>query len=353
MKINYRPEIDGLRAISVVAVIIYHSQSLIFPEEFLSGGFIGVDIFFVISGYLISSIIFKELKITKKFSFANFYERRSRRILPALFSVLLFSIPLAYIFLPPKSILLFCESIASSIFFISNIYFHFQSINYNSVDSLYIPFLHTWSLSVEEQFYILFPISILIIYKIFKNHILFFLLLGFFISFIFSIWLSYNHPVFNFYMLPSRGWELLSGSILGYIEINFGRKVETNKLNFLFPKIGFFLIIGSFFYFNDTTIHPSILTFFPILGVALLIWFANKKELITKILSYKHLVFVGLISYSLYLWHYPILAFLRNTQIDTNHILIKITFILIIFIISLISYSLIEKPCRDKKNNSI
>ena len=180
MKINYRPEIDGLRALAVIAVILYHAQITLFGYDPFKGGFIGVDIFFVISGYLITSIILKELVSTGNFSFKNFYERRIRRILPALLFVMLASLFFAWKYLLPGSFIDFSKSILYSLGFSSNFYFHFSGLEYNSEDGLLKPFLHTWSLSVEEQYYIIFPIIFLITFKYFKKYIPHILILGFF-----------------------------------------------------------------------------------------------------------------------------------------------------------------------------
>ena len=158
MKLTYRPEIDGLRAIAVGAVILYHTQINILGHQPFKGGFIGVDIFFVISGYLITSIILKELITTGKFSFKHFYERRIRRILPALLFVMLVSLPFAWMYLLPSSFVDYSKSILYSLGFSSNFYFHYSEQQYGAESGLLKPFLHTWSLSVEEQYYILFPI---------------------------------------------------------------------------------------------------------------------------------------------------------------------------------------------------
>ena len=159
MKLAYRPEIDGLRAIAVGAVILYHAQITIFGPQAIKGVFIGVDIFFVISGYLITSIILKELITTGSFSFKYFYERRIRRILPALLLVMLVSLPFAWMYFIPSSFIDFSKSIIYSLGFSSNFYFHYSGQEYGAIDGLLKPFLHTWSLSVEEQFYIVFPVS--------------------------------------------------------------------------------------------------------------------------------------------------------------------------------------------------
>ena len=200
MKISYRPEIDGLRAIAVLAVVFYHAELNFFDIKPFEGGFIGVDIFFVISGYLITSIILKEIKTTGSFSFSYFYERRARRILPALFLVILFSIPFAWSFLLPLNFIEFSKSILYSLGFSSNFYFYHSGIQYAAEDSLLIPLLHIWSLSVEEQYYIFFPAVLIIVYKYFKKYLLYVLILGFLLSLFLAQWGSLRYPSLNFYM---------------------------------------------------------------------------------------------------------------------------------------------------------
>tara|TARA_B100001057_G_scaffold438305_1_gene470720 strand:- start:340 stop:2334 length:1995 start_codon:yes stop_codon:yes gene_type:complete len=352
MKLTYRPEIDGLRAIAVSAVILYHAQINIFDHQPFIGGFIGVDIFFVISGYLITSIILKELVNTGSFSFKHFYERRIRRILPVLLFVMLASLPFAWMYLLPNSFLDFSKSILYSLGFGSNFYFHYSGQQYGVESGLLIPFLHTWSLSVEEQFYIIFPILLFIAFKFFRKYLIQILILGFVISLGLADWGSRNHPSFNFYVLPTRGWELLAGSILAYFEIKFGHRNENKTLNLILPGIGLFLIGHSILFFNYRTFHPSFYTLSPIVGVCLIIWFSNKNELITKFLSTKLFVGTGLISYSLYLWHYPIFVFARIIEFTKENLFNKLLLIIITVILSFISYYLIERPFRNKQNKS-
>ena len=348
IKVAYRPEIDGLRAIAVSAVILYHTHITILGYQPFEGGFIGVDIFFVLSGYLITSIILKELITTGSFSFKHFYERRIRRILPALLFIMLASLPFAWMYLLPDSFIDFSKSILYSLGFNSNFYFHYSGQIYGAENSLLKPFLHTWSLSVEEQYYILFPIVLLITFKYFRKYIIHILILGFVISLGLADWGSRNHPSFNFYFLPTRMWELLAGSILAYFEITLGHRSKHQTLNIILPTIGISLIGHSILFFNDETFHPSFYTLSPIIGVCLVIWFSHKDELITKILSTKLFVGVGLISYSLYLWHYPIFAFVKIESVEMSKInIIIISLITLIF--SIISYYFIERPFRNKK----
>jgi peptidoglycan/LPS O-acetylase OafA/YrhL len=355
MKILYRPEIDGLRAVSVFAVIIYHANFILFGHNLFQGGFIGVDIFFVISGYLITTLILKEIYKTNQFSFKHFYERRIRRILPILLFVTIITSVISYFILLPLSLMDFGKSVLSIISFSSNFYFWSNGRKYGEESELTKPLLHTWSLSVEEQFYILFPVFLIVIIKFFKKHLVAVLFLSFLISLLFSEYFSKTHPSFNFYIILSRVFELIIGSILSYLELNNGRhRKPYSILNKICPSLGIILIAYSFLFFNFTKIfHPSFITLIPVIGVSLIIWFAKKKEPITEILSSRIFVFFGLISYSLYLWHYPIFAFLRYIEIFNNRIQIKIFAIILTIILSILSWHSIERPFRNKNIVSI
>ena len=348
MKLKYRPEIDGLRAIAVSAVILYHAEITILGHQPFKGGFIGVDIFFVISGYLITSIILKELFTTGSFSFKNFYERRIRRILPALLFVMLLSFPFAWMYLLPSDFINFSKSILYSLGFSSNFYFHYSGQMYGAESGIFIPFLHTWSLSVEEQYYILFPIVLLIIFKYLKHYLIHILILGFIISLSLAEWTSRNYPSTSFYFLHTRMWELLAGSVLAYYEIILGHRSKNKILNLILPSVGLFLIGHSILFFNDKILHPSLYTLSPIIGACIIIWFSNKDELITKILQNKLFLSIGLISYSLYLVHYPIFTFARNP--DGSFFLNKFFCIILVILISIFSFFFNERPARKKKN---
>jgi peptidoglycan/LPS O-acetylase OafA/YrhL len=350
MKLTYRPEIDGLRAIAVGAVILYHAQITILGHQPFKGGFIGVDIFFVISGYLITSIILKELATTGKFSFKHFYERRIRRILPALLFVMLVSLPFAWMYLLPSSFIDFSKSILYSLGFSSNFYFHYSGQEYGAEIGLLKPFLHTWSLSVEEQYYIIFPIVLLFTFKYFRKYLIHILILGFAISLGLAEWTSRNYPSASFYFLHTRIWELSAGSILAYFEITRGKRNETKTLNLILPTIGLLLIGHSILFFNDEMFHPSFYTLSPIIGVCLIIWFSNKDEFIAKILSTKLFVGIGLISYSLYLWHYPIFAFARINDFFQEGLFDNLLIGIVILVLSIFSYYFIEKPARNKNS---
>ena len=353
MQLTYRPEIDGLRAIAVISVIIYHAKINLFGFDILAGGFLGVDIFFVISGYLITSIIYKEIKLTNNFSFSYFYERRIRRIIPALFFVLIICIPFAWFYILPEDLIEFCKSLLFSIGFTSNYFFYFSEQDYISKHSLYIPLLHTWSLSVEEQYYIIFPITFLIFFKFFKNKIFIFLLSLFLLSFIYANFGSKYFPNLNFYSLVSRLWEIMAGSMISILYFNFNNEKLPKKYGNSFTLIGILLIILSIIFYNDEIPHPSLFTLPVIIGTCMIIWFSSENNFITKILSSKPFVGVGLISYSLYLWHYPIFSFsrIRYTGFISESFYKEIIIIILLVALSVFTFFFVEKPFRNKKNN--
>ena len=349
MKLSYRPEIDGLRAIAVMAVIFYHAQISILGIEPFKGGYIGVDIFFVISGYLITSLMLKELEANKNFSFLGFYERRCRRILPVLFFIILVFLPFSWFYLIPPAFEDFSRSILYAVGFGSNFFFHYSGLEYAGVAGMYKPFLHTWSLSVEEQYYIIFPIFLYFTFKYFNKYLFQILSLVLVISFLFAEWGSKNYISATFYFIHSRMWELLAGSMLAYLEIKRGSRSENRLLNELLPILGILFIVFFIIFNNDKINHPSFKTFFPVIGTCLFIWFSKKETLLGKVMSLKLLVGIGLISYSLYLWHYPIFSFLRITDSIQGNILMKILTFIILILLSIITYFLIESPFRDKK----
>lgn len=342
-KLNYRAEIDGLRAIAVVSVIFYHAQIV----DWFKGGFIGVDIFFVISGYLITRIILIELYAKNSFSFINFYERRARRILPVLFLVIFSSIPFAWQTLLPTAFVEYAESILASLFFGSNFFFYFSTTEYGAESALLKPFLHTWSLGVEEQFYLAFPIIALAAFKYCKNHFLIILTALSLLSLQFSDLMEIKNSNLNFYLPFSRFWELSIGSVLAYRELNT-KDTQGNFWTQLFPVVGLFLVLYSILSFNGETPHPSFHTVLPVLGVAMIIGYASKHDLIGKILGSRPFVWVGLLSYSAYLWHFPIFAFSRNIHIEPSNY-DKFFWIFLTVVLSIISYFFVEQPLRNRK----
>ena len=344
--LKYRPDIDGLRAIAVLSVIIYHAKINFIQHSIFKGGFIGVDIFFVISGYLITSIIINQLN-ENNFSFKNFYERRARRILPVYLLVIFVSIPFAWLFILPINIVEFSKSIISGIFFASNFYFYSSGQVYNAESSLLIPFLHTWSLSIEEQFYLIIPLVSVIFYKYLNKNLFILIITLLLISLTYSQYAKIDYSK-NFYFLSTRAWELLTGSLLAIIKLNFKGKFINKISSMYLPILGLFLITYALLFFQDSQKHPSFLTLIPIIGTSFIIYFLNTKGLVYKFLSTKILVGVGLISYSLYLWHYPIFAISRITEFTQGNIFNKLILIILIFSLSILSYLFIERPFRDK-----
>ena len=343
LKNIYKPEIDGLRALAVIGVIFYHS-------ELLPGGFLGVDIFFVISGYLITSIIYKEYLKEKKFSFTNFYQKRIRRLLPALFFVILISSIVAYNFLLPSFFKEYVYSIIFSFFFSSNIYFHYEGQSYGANILSIKPFLHTWSLAIEEQFYLIFPLFFIIIAKFYFKNISLIIILVALISIIFSISIGNSHPSFNFYMLPSRAWELLAGSVLAILHAKKRGIYKKDSISWkLFSKVGFILIIYSFIFFKGAGSLPIYYSAFPVIGCCLIIHYNNKKDLVIRFLSSRLMVGIGLISYSLYLWHHPILSFDKILNISNENILIKACLVILSIFLAVLTYFFVEKPFRKKE----
>ncbi len=343
MKIQYRPEIDGLRAVSVLAVILFHAEFVFYGTGVLEGGFLGVDIFFVISGYLISSIILTGLK-EKTFSFAHFYERRIRRILPILFLVILVTSLFAWENFAPNALLEYSKSAISAIFFASNIYFWMED-GYWAEASELKPLLHTWSLSVEEQFYLVIPAVLLFIWHFLRSYLVAIVLLGLFLSLILSDVLATHYGELAFFMLPTRAWELLAGVVLGAYEVNRGRHPKGWTTQVL-PSLGMVLIAASFVMFSEHTKHPSFLTAIPVVGTMLVIWYGGFGDHLTKLLKTGPFVALGRLSYGFYLWHIPVFVFAR-LQVSEPTTLDKMGWIALSLLITTLTYFLVEKPFRN------
>lgn len=339
---RYRRELDGLRAIAVLPVIFFHAGFHI-----LSGGFVGVDIFFVISGYLITSNILTE-KQAGTFSLIEFYERRARRILPALFFVMLACLPFAWLWMLPSDLKSFSQSLIAISVFSSNILF-WQESGYFDIAAELKPLLHIWSLGVEEQYYLLFPVFIMCTYRLNKR-----LVIGIFIgvaltSLALAHWGSFNKPVATFYLLPTRAWEMLIGALVAfYLRSKYdGLSVIYNKLASQFASIFGLLLIGyAVFAFDKSTPFPSLYSLIPTVGAALIILFATPQTIVGRLLASKLLVGVGLISYSAYLWHQPVFAFARLGHFDVDNIYVLVLIISSVFVFSYFSWKYIEKPIR-------
>lgn len=340
--LRYRAELDGLRAIAVLAVVFYHAKLSILGYELFKGGFFGVDIFFVLSGFLITSIIFSDLE-GDKFSIREFFLRRAKRILPALIFILIVTSFFAYRFLLPDSLVVYAKTLLSALFFVSNFYF-FDEDTYVSDSSEYKPLLHTWSLSVEWQFYLIFPFLCVLAFRYFKCNKWIFIVCLLLLSLLLAQFLSFWQPNFSFYLLPTRMWELLAGSIVAILLMENKIRLKDNYTKIM-PIIGLLLIIISIVFIDDKILHPSFITAMPILGTCIIIYFSRQNDIATSLLSAKPVIFIGAISYSVYLWHQPLFVFYRIKigSID-NKTSLMLTVFTVIF--AVISFYLIEKPFR-------
>ncbi|CAF3743787.1 unnamed protein product [Rotaria sp. Silwood1] len=359
----YRDEIDGLRAVAVIPVILYHAGC----TSYFAGGYIGVDIFFVISGYLITSVIENERE-QEIFSLVHFYERRCRRILPALYFILFVSSIFAYYWMLPDQLKEFGQTLISIVALSSNIFFWWKDDGYFTQLTELNPCVHTWSLAVEEQFYFIFPLICYFSGK--KNRCLIILLIFLaLISFFLAQWggnfqstsnhqfhMFSQHSWASFYLPIGRAWELLLGSFAAfYLRLNRSVSVaSSNKYNEFFAFIGLVLIIISIVFFDNKNVppFPNCYTLIPTLGATLIILFGQNNTLVGRLLSIRPLRWIGLISYSAYLWHQPLLAFIRLRSNTTPGILSMLMIVCIVFPLSSFSYVFIEQPFRNKKRFS-
>lgn len=332
----HRPEIDGLRALAVLPVILFHAGVSGF-----GGGFVGVDVFFVISGYLIASIILGDLG-KGRFSIVAFYERRARRILPALFLVMAVSIPFAWMWLLPREMNAFARSLGAVSLFVSNIQFWKES-GYFDAAGEWKPMLHTWSLAVEEQFYVIFPVLMLALWRFAKNRVFAVLAVAAVGSLALAQWGALNRPGFAFFMLPTRAWELLVGAL---IAARPWRSEPDARIADALALAGMAAILGAVFFYDRATLFPGLPALAPTLGAGAIILFAREGGLAHRLLSLKPVVAIGLISYSLYLWHQPVLAFLRHRFIGEPQGWALAAALLLLLPLSAASWRFVEQPFR-------
>jgi len=319
---HYRKEVDGLRAVAVIPVILFHAG-----YEHVAGGFVGVDVFFVISGYLITTIILSE-KEKGEFSLLDFYERRARRIIPALFLVMLVSIILSWFLLSPPHMLGFSESLIAVAAFSSNILFWTES-GYWGVENELKPLLHTWSLAVEEQYYFLFPLFIMFAWKFGIRFIQWSVLIAGLASLSLSQWAAYNLPIANFFLLPMRAWELAIGA-----------------------GVAFYFLSIAIFSFDESTPFPGFYALLPTIGTALVLVFSTKGTYSGRLLGSSSLVAIGLISYSAYLWHQPLFVFARHSRLEEPSALLFAGLSVISLVLAFFSWKYIEAPFREHKRFS-
>ncbi|MEM9840673.1 MAG: acyltransferase family protein [Pseudomonadota bacterium] len=334
---KHRPDIDGLRSLAIIPVVAYHVGSPAVP-----GGFAGVDVFFVISGFLITMIIRDEL-LAGSFSLLEFYKRRALRIVPALFVMIAATYAVAYATMLPVQFEDFGASVVAAGLFFSNIYF-WQQTDYFAGSSEFLPLLHTWSLAVEEQFYLIFPLVMMAVAWFFRARFAPVLLALVLASFAVCLWGTANEPSATFYLLPTRAWELGIGALVATAHIPKLPRWMAEMASLL----GVALIGYAVFMLDTSMDFPGYNALFPCLGAALLIAYARDTR-VGALLSTSPFVGVGKISYSLYLWHWPVIVFYRlefHAQPDRVHM-----FEMVVFSIALAiaSYVFIEAPFRDKR----
>jgi peptidoglycan/LPS O-acetylase OafA/YrhL len=338
---NYRPQIDGLRAVAVVPVILFHAGFTSFR-----GGFVGVDVFFVISGYLITTIILAELE-QGRFSLVGFYERRARRILPALFLVTLTCVPIAWFWLLPGDMKDFSQSLIAVSALASNILFWVES-GYFDAASETKPLLHTWSLAVEEQYYLLFPPFLMLLWRLGKRWILVSLGLLFITSLAVAQWAVSARLAAAFYLLPTRGWELLMGAFAAFYLSHPHRKECSKGLSEVGGWLGVALILYAVFAFSNATPFPGLYAVVPTLGTVLIILFATQRTTVGSLFGNKVFVGVGLISYSAYLWHQPLFAFARQKSLLEPGPIVLGVLSCVSFVLAYFTWRYVETPFRRK-----
>ncbi|MGH1349204.1 MAG: acyltransferase family protein [Methyloligellaceae bacterium] len=336
---QHRPEIDGLRAIAVIAVVLFHYKI----DKAITGGFIGVDVFFVISGFLITRILNESL-INNNFSILEFYNRRVRRIFPALFAVYLFVLLYA-VSLPFSSDAYYInQGLFASMIFASNILFSAIG-GYFGPDLETNPLLHTWSLSVEEQFYVVLPVLLFLLYKLGRKAMFATLIILTCLSFTAGLLVLQYNRIDAFYLTQYRAWELLLGAILAIGKLP---DLKKQSLAELMGASGLVLILAGIFVLTPETPFPGYAALMPCLGTVLIIYSTNVHQTLTsKLLSHPVLQFIGLVSYSFYLWHWPILVAYLYYFSENTH-LVRVLLILLSFGISVLSWKYIEAPFRKK-----
>ena len=340
---GYRAEVDGLRAIAVIPVVLAHAGF-----EWFVGGYIGVDVFFVISGYLITGIILNDHR-NGEFSLVHFYERRARRIIPALFLVLLSCLPFAWLWMTPHHLKGFSQSLVAVSAFSANVYYFLKS-GYFDVGSEETPLLHTWSLGVEEQYYIFFPVLVILCWRWGPRTLTWLVTGTALVSFGLSDWASHAHPIGNFYLIPTRAWELALGSFLAIAAFESGSTARLDlKVRELLGVLGLALIIASVFAYDRLTRYPGLYALPPTIGAALVLANARSDTTVGKLLSMRAMVVVGMTSYSVYLWHQPLFAFARLRSPENPSPVLFAALSLLALTLGYLTWRFVERPFRDQR----
>ncbi len=333
---KYRAEIDGLRALAVVPVILFHAGL-----EWFSGGFVGVDVFFVISGYLITTILIGEIE-SNNFSILRFYERRARRILPVLFLVMAACIPFAWMWMLPDQMNSFAKSLAAVSLFYSNVLFWKES-GYFSAVADEKPLLHTWSLAVEEQYYLFFPVFLILFWRFGRQRVFWLIVLMAFASLLWSEWGWRNSPVANFYLPFSRVWEIFAGSVAAFVISKQGIRPDNVR-----SSIGLLAVLLAISLYDEQTPFPGLLSLLPVGGTVLLILYAGKGTYAARLLAWKGFVGIGLISYSAYLWHQPLFAYARIALHEKPSQTLMLSLALLSVLLAWASWKYVENPFRNR-----
>ena len=341
--ITYRRELDGLRALALVTVLLFHAGFQIF-----TGGYVGVDVFFVLSGYLVTAMILSDVA-QDRFSLIGFYERRVRRILPALLCVLAVTTPLAWLWLPPDDLKNFSETLIGSALFSSNFVFWRQS-GYFDQQSAYKPLLHTWSLSVEEQFYFIFPIFLTLLWKRGKSVVMVLLSILGVLSFACAVWLAIEHLNFSFYMLPTRAWELAIGALIACFMLGKNvNDIASSKMRNAWSMLGIGLIVYAMLILQSDWPHQNIYKLIPVVGSALVILFTTEDSIIGRGLSQDVIAGIGKISYGAYLWHQPLFVFARYRSLNEPSKSVLLVLIGCSVLLGYLSWKLVEAPIRSRR----
>lgn len=341
--ISYRPEIDGLRALAILPVVLFHAFPALVP-----GGFTGVDIFFVISGYLITSILLKDIQ-SGTYSIKTFYARRVRRIFPALMLVLIAALAFGWIMLTPEEYQRLGKHTAGGVGFIANFMF-LKEVGYFDAAADTKPLLHLWSLGIEEQFYIVWPILLALALKRSWSLLWVIVVLGCG-SFLLNISRISLDPGTVFYSPLTRSWELALGAFVAYQVFQPVTRLKNwiERFSSIFSVLGFLLIIAGFVFINEKVAFPGWWALLPSLGAAILILTQSNGFIQTKILSNRLLVWVGLISFPLYLWHWPLLSFARIINSETPAVEVRFALVILSFILAWATFQWVEKPIRHSK----